>query len=259
MTKANKDQLFAAPSPNIADFVFDQAVVDVFPDMINRSVPGYGSIINTIGLLARQYLQPNSRAYDLGCSLGASSLAMAQGATHQGKAHDRKEIQSTAIEGIQIIGVDNSEAMVIRGNELIHQSPYAQLITLQQGDLCEQPIENASMVVLNFTLQFISLPKRLPVLKKIYAGMRPGAALVLSEKICFNDEFSQQTNEMLHHQFKQSNGYSTLEISQKRSALENVLEPETLTAHFQRLQEAGFQHCNTWFQCFNFASMIAIK
>ena len=115
------------------------------------------------------------------------------------------------------------------------------------------------MVVLNFTLQFISPPKRLAVLKNICQGMRPGAALVLSEKICFDDAFSQQTNEKLHHQFKQTNGYSALEISQKRTALENVLEPETLDTHFQRIHEAGFQHCNTWFQCFNFASIIAIK
>lgn len=244
MTKANKDQLFATPSKQIADFVFDQSVVDVFPDMINRSVPGYGSIINTIGLLAQQYIHSDSNAYDLGCSLGAGSLAMAQGA---------------CVEKFHVIGVDNSHAMVERGNEMMQQSPFSDFITLQQGDLCDQHIENASMVVLNFTLQFISPPKRLAVLKNICQGMRPGAALVLSEKICFDDAFSQQTNEKLHHQFKQTNGYSALEISQKRTALENVLEPETLDTHFQRIHEAGFQHCNTWFQCFNFASIIAIK
>jgi len=244
VTKTKTDQLFATPTKDIADFVFDQSVVDVFPDMINRSVPGYGTIINTIGLLAQQYIQADSHAYDLGCSLGAGSLAMAQGAN---------------TEQFHIFGVDNSQAMVERGNAMMQQSAFGKFITIQQGDLCTQTIENASMVVLNFTLQFISPSKRLGVLENIYAGMRPGAALVLSEKICFDDPLSQQTNVMLHHQFKQSNGYSALEISQKRTALENVLEPETLDCHFQRIHQAGFQHCNAWFQCFNFASIIAIK
>ena len=63
----------------------------------------------------------------------------------------------------------------------------------------------------------------------------------------------------LHHDFKKANGYSDLEIAQKRSALENVLVPETEATHLQRFSDAGFKQAYRWFQCFNFASFIAIK
>ena len=43
------------------------------------------------------------------------------------------------------------------------------------------------------------------------------------------------------------------------SALENVLIPETITVHRERLMDAGFSSVDVWFQCFNFMSMLAIK
>jgi tRNA (cmo5U34)-methyltransferase len=63
----------------------------------------------------------------------------------------------------------------------------------------------------------------------------------------------------LHHAFKRANGYSELEVSQKRTALENVLVPETLDTHRARLREAGFGAVDAWFQCFNFASLLAFR
>jgi tRNA (cmo5U34)-methyltransferase len=62
----------------------------------------------------------------------------------------------------------------------------------------------------------------------------------------------------LHHDFKRAQGYSDLEIANKRQALENVLVPETRDTHKARLLEAGFSHADVWFQCFNFASLVAV-
>ena len=45
---------------------------------------------------------------------------------------------------------------------------------------------------------------------------------------CFEDE---QTNELLidlHHQFKRANGYSELEVSQKRTALQNMMHIDNI-------------------------------
>lgn len=120
-------------------------------------------------------------------------------------------------------------------------------------------IENASVVVLNFTLQFIPVEERLALLQRIYQGLKPGGALILSEKLAFEDETQDRFHIESHHDFKRSNGYSDLEISQKRSALENVLIPETLAEHQQRLEQAGFEFVEKWFQCFNFVSMVAVK
>lgn len=238
------DNLYANPLTQIDTFKFDESVVNVFPDMIKRSVPGYATIINMIGNLAERYAQADSNCYDLGCSLGAATLAM------------RHRIQAT---NCQIIGVDNSQAMLTRCQQVIDADSAEVDVQLHCADLCNFPINNASVTVLNFTLQFIPVEQRSAILRNIFNGLKPNGVLILSEKVAFEDEQHQALMIELHHNFKRSNGYSDLEIAQKRSAIENVLIPETLNTHRQRLKEAGFNSVDVWFQCFNFASIIAIK
>ncbi|MFC1778922.1 carboxy-S-adenosyl-L-methionine synthase CmoA [Thermodesulfobacteriota bacterium] len=240
-----QDEIYASPLNEIIDFDFDEKVAEVFPDMIQRSVPGYGTMISTIGILAAKYAQPSSRCYDLGCSLGAVSLSM------------RQRINQP---DCKIIAVDNSEAMVERGMELLASDSSSRVpVEMVCADIQDIAIENASVVVLNFTLQFIPLDHRLALITRIYQGLKPGGVLILSEKMAFDDQLKQDFHTEAHHDFKRANGYSDLEISQKRTALERVMIPESLTCHKQRLQDAGFSMSEVWFQCFNFASMIAIK
>ena len=240
-----QDEIYASPLNEIIDFDFDEKVAEVFPDMIQRSVPGYGTMISTIGILAAKYAQPNSRCYDLGCSLGAVSLSM------------RQRINQP---DCTIIAVDNSEAMVERGLELLASDSSSRVsVEMVCADIQDIAIEDASVVVLNFTLQFIPLDDRLALITRIYQGLKPGGVLILSEKMAFDDQVKQDFHTEAHHDFKRANGYSDLEISQKRTALDRVMIPESLTCHKQRLQEAGFPMSEVWFQCFNFASMAAIK
>ena len=126
-------------------------------------------------------------------------------------------------------------------------------------DILETKLENASIIVLNFTLQFIPKAERTILLQRIYDALIPGGVLILSEKITFADENKNHLFTELHHAFKKSQGYSDLEISQKRTALENVLIPESAETHLQRLHGVGFQKTDLWFQCLNFASFFAIK
>ena len=239
------DALYAAPLQNIIDFQFDERVVAVFPDMIQRSVPGYGMIIANIGILAARFAQAGSHCYDLGCSLGAASLAM------------RQRINTPDCD---IIAVDNSPAMIERARELLALDTKPSIpVTMICNDLLDVTIENASVVVINFTLQFIPPAQRLALMQRIYAGLNPGGILIISEKIAFSQTGQQNLHIELHHDFKRANGYSDLEISQKRSALENVMIPETLTVHKKRLIAAGFSSSELWFQCFNFISLVAIK
>lgn len=240
MTKP--DTIYAQPQPSIARFAFDEHVVEVFPDMIQRSVPGYATIIAMTGVMAGRYAQSGSNCYDLGSSLGASTLAMAR------EIGDRD---------CHIIGVDNSPAMIERCKEYIADTP--QSIELRCESIQNSHIANASVVVLNFTLQFVPASERAKLIQTISDAMRPGGILILSEKIVFADPHLQELNTDLHHAFKRANGYSELEVAQKRSALEDVLVPETLNQHQQRLREAGFSSIDVWFQCFNFASLVAIK
>lgn len=240
----SKDTLFAAPIEKIGDFTFDESVAEVFPDMIQRSVPGYSNIIAAIGMLAERFVCSNSRVYDLGCSRGAAILSM------------RRHIQA---ENVEIIGVDNSAAMVERCRS--HLQAYHSDISTEiiLGDIRDIQIENASMVVLNFTLQFLPPEDRLSLLKKIYQGLRPNGLLVLSEKFRFEEQNMNELLTDLHHSFKRANGYSELEVSQKRTALEKVMRTDSITTHKTRLQQVGFSQVELWFQCFNFGSMVAVK
>lgn len=239
----SKDNIYASQQA-VKDFTFDERVVEVFPDMIQRSVPGYATIVSTMGKLAGQYAQNNSNLYDLGSSLGAVTLSM------------RRNIDK---QNCQIIAVDNSAAMVERCKLHLEGFRSDVPVTVELADINEIEINNASVVALNFTLQFIPQPQRFALLEKIYQGLKPGGVLLLSEKVKGENTLVDDLLIDLHHDFKRANGYSELEISQKRSAIENVMRPETLNAHFERLSDVGFQQTQVWYQCFNFCSMIAIK
>jgi tRNA (cmo5U34)-methyltransferase len=239
-----KDSLYAHPLGDVAAFKFDDAVADVFPDMIQRSVPGYGAMISAIGLLAARFCQDDSQCYDLGCSLGAATQAM------------RQQISAARC---RIVAIDNSEAMLARFKKNLIPDTEKPPVDILCADIRAIGINRASVVVLNFTLQFVPVTDRLPLLQKIYQGMLPGGVLILSEKLAFEDPRQQALQTDMHHHFKKTQGYSDLEISQKRSALENVLLAESFTVHKQRLLDAGFESVEIWFQYFNFASMIALK
>lgn len=241
---SQQDTIYAKPANQVADFVFDQKVAGVFNDMIRRSVPGYGQIINTIGDFANEFVTPNSNVYDLGCSLGTATLSI------------RRQIEQRSCK---IIAIDNSEAMVQRCAENLSAYVSDTQVELVCGDIRDLKIVNASMVVLNFTLQFLPISDRDALINKIYQGLLPNGILVISEKLRFEDQTIQTLLDSHHLDFKRANGYSELEISQKRSAIENVMRPDTLHDHQTRAKQCGFKHFNTWFQCFNFASMVAIK
>ncbi len=243
-TDAPRDQLYASPLDKIVDFRFDEQVVGVFSDMINRSVPGYSTVIKSLGILAGRFAQPDSRCYDLGCSLGAVTLAM-----HQ----------QVRQPNCRLVAVDNSPAMVTRCREHIDVASDGEGIDLVCADIRAIEIKAASVVAMNFTLQFVPADERQALLDRIWQGLKPGGVLLLSEKVAFPDAAQQQRLTDWHHDFKRANGYSELEISQKRTALERVMVPDSLETHQRRLQRAGFSAVQPWFQCFNFISLVAFK
>lgn len=238
------DNIYANQLDKLESFSFNQQVVDVFPDMISRSVPGYQSIVNGIAELAAIFCQKNTHAYDLGCSLGAVTLGIAKSTQHM---------------PLKIIGIDNSSAMVQRCNDRISAYSYAQNIQIIEGDINNIEYQNASIIVLNFTLQFIEPDKRTELIKRFHNALVPNGVLIVSEKLKHDDSRLNDALINMHHNFKRNNGYSDLEIAQKRSALENVMRLDTQQTHQQRFIEAGFSSSSLWFQQLNFASFIAIK
>ena len=239
-----KDEIYKQPLQNIEDFSFDETVSRVFDDMVERSVPGYRTLIANIGLIAAHFIRAGTHCYDLGCSHGAAALSIFKAAGR----HD-----------FVIHAVDNAAAMIRHCRRVIEQQRAAAVIDTQLADIQDVRIHNASVVVLNLTLQFLPIDQRRQVLKNIYDGLIAGGVCILTEKIIMNDLNNENLFQQLHAKFKAANQYSQLEISQKRKALENVLVQEPLQAHRQRLTQTGFKNVIPWFQCINFVSLLAIK
>lgn len=244
----SKDEIFANEGFAAEPFRFNAAVADVFPDMLERSIPGYRASLEAIGSLAARYVTAGSACYDLGCSLGAAALAM------------RQAIRAPAT---RIVAVDNSEAMIERCRKIVAaevaSAPHGPGVTLVLSDVRDIAVEDASMVVLNYTLQFVPPKARDELLAGIARGLRPGGLLILGEKVVDEDPHMEALLVNLYHEHKRRNDYSALEIASKRTALENVLVPETVSTHRSRLEAAGFGKVAIWFRYFNFVSILAIK
>jgi len=236
--------VYARPREDLADFAFDAEVARVFPDMIRRSVPGYETLTGLLGVLAERYVLADTNIYDLGCSLGAASLSV------------RRRVRQS---GTRIIAVDNAEAMVRRCRILMSQEQEGPPVDVVCDDMRNVHVHNASFVMVNFSLQFLPVVDRRALLQGLFDGLLPGGALVLSEKVAFENPREDHLNASLHESVKRANGYSELEISQKRAALEKVLVPDTRAVHMARLGDAGFGEVYEWFRCLNFASMLAVK
>ncbi|MBT8089713.1 MAG: carboxy-S-adenosyl-L-methionine synthase CmoA [Gammaproteobacteria bacterium] len=229
-------------------FRFNDAVARVFPDMLRRSIPGYAASIEAIGSLAARYVRAGTNCYDLGCSLGAATIAMLQGIEEP---------------GCRIVAVDSAPAMLERCKQVVGQDTCLHGLTTDVDfvldDIREIEFVNASMVVLNYTLQFVEPADRDTLLRRICEGMNEGGILVLSEKVVDENPQMEKLLVNLHHEHKRRHNYSELEISRKRAALENVLVPETVAAHRARLQAAGFLHSAVWLRYFNFVSIVALR
>lgn len=237
-----RDEVFREQKPDVVSFAFDEHVADVFADMLNRSVPGYAAVLSMISVFAQKYAQPHSYIYDLGCSLGTVSLLMAQHVTHK---------------TCSFHAYDLSDAMVKRAQERLLQSKMNERISVFQGDITTIDFMPTSVTVLNLTLQFIEPAQRQELLTRIYNATLPGGILILTEKIYDTSTAELYTD--LYYDFKRANGYNDLEISQKRSALENILITDTEDTHTERLYSAGFERVERWFQMLNFRAYTAWK
>lgn len=240
-----KDSLFSRPQKPVPPFEFNASVAQVFDDMLNRSVPCYRELIRRQAQLTAHYYRPDTRIYDLGCSTGNLGLAICA-AMEDGRP-------------FKLVGVDNSEAMLKVYRERLPTEPTAARIDLCCSDIRELEISSASVVILNLTLQFIPPADRQPLLNRIFQALAPGGILLLTEKTVHAEAALSELEQDFYYRFKAENGYSQMEISQKREALENVLIPETVETHQARLRDAGFQATDIWLKWFNFTAFIAVK
>lgn len=238
-----KDRIFAEKTDPVQPFRFDERVATVFDDMLHRSVPLYAESIRLQAKLAVQYFQPGTRIYDLGCSNGNLGVMIC----HRFGAGP-----------FSMKAVDSSAPMIEKYRDRLSDRE-KQSVQFVCDRIEDTFVSRASVAILNLTIQFVAPEKRDAVVKKIFNGLVPGGALLLTEKITHHAEGIRRLYESFYTDFKLANGYSELEISQKRDALEKILIPDTLDDHQARLERAGFGSVDVWLKWFNFVSLIAVK
>ncbi len=243
MTDSNRDTIFDA-APVTEDFVFNERVVEVFDDMLDRSVPHYREVIHASSQLLAQYLNKGDTVYDLGCATGTTLLEFSR------LLEDKK---------LHFIGLDNSRPMLAKARLKSELFSKQQSLSFFLEDITAFEHPDAGSIILNYTLQFIRPLQREAFIKRIFDNLRPGGILLLSEKVLSHDRKLNRRYIEIYHQFKKSQGYSELEIAHKREALENILIPFSITENLSMLQKCGFTSVETYFQWFNFASFIAVK
>ncbi|ERS14900.1 carboxy-S-adenosyl-L-methionine synthase CmoA [Alloalcanivorax xenomutans] len=244
MTSQKKDRLFAAEEQAISDFDFGENTAAVFDDMLDRSIPQYWEQQRMIGELAREFAVPGSRIYDLGCSTGITL----------------KTLDQTVAPGVELVGCDYSPAMLERARHNLAEQCLSGRVRLEYADLNEGvQVQDASVVVLNLTLQFVRPLNREALLYSIVSGLRPGGTLILVEKVLGNDAFLNRLWIKLYYDMKKRNGYSETEIAQKREALENVLIPYRLDENLKLLSRAGLDNVDVFFKWYNFAGFLGTK
>ena len=242
--KMSKDKIYADPQKTIPPFEFSRQVVEVFDDMLERSVPLYReSILRQAQITASKY-QPGTRIYDLGCSNGNLGIALC------------REMKD---QDFRMIAVDSSAPMLETFARRLSAIDNNDQVQLQENDIRQVPLENASVVIINLTLQFLPVTDRAKLIHNIHQALVPGGVLLLTEKVVHRNTGLNGLQQDFYYRFKAENGYSQMEISQKREALENVLVPETVETHRERLRQGGFNAIDVWLKWFNFASILAVK
>lgn len=242
--KQEKDEVFKEEINKVSDFKFGTQVANVFDDMVNRSVPYYGEIQRMIAEQAADFAQKGTDVYDLGCSTGTTMIGM----------------NAMVPEDIRFIGIDDSFQMLEKCDKKLKEAGFKRPYELRTADLHQGiEINNASVVVLCLTLQFIRPVYREKLLKTIAEGLVPGGVLILVEKILAEESRFNRDFIKYYYNYKRRNHYSEMEISQKREALENVLIPYKLSENIHMMRESGFGHCEVFFKWYNFTGITAVK
>lgn len=238
-----KDQLFDRSGPEM-DFKFDEATATVFDDMVSRSVPFYDEIQRMACEIAADFATEDSNLFDLGCSTGTTLV----------------ELDKYINPGTRFVGIDNSAEMLKKARLKLQDTGITRPYDLIQADLHhDKVVDNASVVIMILMLQFMRPLYRERVIKNIYEGMRPNSCIILVEKLTASDGLINRLFIKYYYEMKRRNGYSELEIAQKREALENVLIPYQWEENRDLLKWAGFRHIEIFFRWYNFCGIIALK
>jgi tRNA (cmo5U34)-methyltransferase len=245
-TAVQTDKIFAVPRPKIEDFNFGEETAVVFDDMLGRSVPFYDEVQRMVGELSSDYAAEGTSIYDLGCSTCTTFLEI--------EKYLPKEL------GVNFVGIDSSQEMLEIARHKLADSGFRRPVSLHCSDLNQElDIRNASVVLMVLTLQFVRPLYRERVIRSVSEGLAENGCLILVEKVLGESSTFNRLFIKHYYELKKRNGYSELEIAQKREALENVLIPYRLEENRELLRSQGFRNVDIFFKWYNFCGILAMK
>ena len=243
-SRATKDKIFAREQRAIKDFNFGEKTAKVFDDMLDRSVPFYAEAQRMISEIAADFATDSSNVYDLGCSTGTTFLAL----------------DPVVPKGVRFVGIDSSQAMLKEAREKLRNYKVTRKVERVHGDLNRGvTMSNASLAIMNLTLQFIRPLNRPALISSVARGMNRDGCLVIFKKVLSRHALLNRLFIKYYYAFKERNDYSQMEISQKREALKNVLIPFRVEENMELLLSNGFRECEVFFKWYNFCGILAIK
>ena len=237
------DRIYERQNGPIGDFSFNHETAGVFEDMLGRSVPFYAEIQRMIRELAGDFAADGTNVYDLGCSAGTTLVAL-----------------DDLPQQVHLVGVDASQAMIEKAESNLRARGLSHPHMLLCRDLNDgSRVENASVVILCLTLQFVRPIWRERIVREIRDGLNSNGCLIIVEKVLAEESLLNRFYIRHYYDLKRRNGYSELEIARKREALENVLIPYRLTENEEMLKNAGFRGVDVFFKWFNFCGLVALR
>lgn len=241
-----RDEVFAQGPAPAAGFEFSKEVADVFDDMLLRSVPLYSEQQRMIQEISKAFWLPGTSIYDLGCSTATAMISLAR-----------------ELPDARFVGYDNSHPMIAQAGANLRENSLEDRVELRyadlNGSLGEMPLTNASIVIMSWTLQFVRPLNRDNLLRHIYDSLAENGVLIVADKVLTNSSPMNRFFIDFYYDYKRRNGYSELEISRKREALENVLIPYRIDENLVMFRRNGFEIAETFFQWYNFAGFLCVK
>ena len=130
------------------DFDFNKRVVEVFDDMLDRSIPFYQDVIAATAQLLHIHLEQGDSVCDLGCATGTSLIKLAR------LLRDKK---------ISYTGIDSSEAMLEKARLKAEYYSAEDTLSFYQEDISKIERPATGAFIMNYTLQFIRPLQRPPL------------------------------------------------------------------------------------------------
>lgn len=212
-----------------------------FDEHVAKSVPLYHEGHDVIAKIADFFLSEGSKCYELGCSTGALTYALAR--RNQAK-------------NVHILAVDKEAEMIKRTEERCRE---LKNVTVLTSDIMEVDFEKADLIISYYTMQFVKPKQRQVIFNRIYEALNWGGGFVLFEKVRGPDARFQDMMTTIYTDFKLDQGYKPDEIIAKQRSLKGVLEPFSTQGNIDLMKRAGFVDIMTVMKYLCFEGFLAIK